>query len=152
MTVTTENEQLLNLLKSFSNSQSTRVALYKEFDDAFADYKAKRLPIDQYQSICGIVTDGFQEVSQQIQSVEHQLRDTYSREDLAQLIRRVQEGEREKLKLTVNIQIWEIESETGDKDFSEAITEARPKLAELLDSINDILEEVREAMSELSYE
>lgn len=66
---------------------------------AFTDFKAKRLPIDQYQSICGIVTDGFQEVSQQIQAIERQLRDTYSREDLAQLIRRVQESEREKLKL-----------------------------------------------------
>ncbi|KAI8575030.1 hypothetical protein K450DRAFT_263674 [Umbelopsis ramanniana AG] len=152
MTVATEKEQLLILLKSFSNSQSTRVALYKEFDDAFTDYKAKRLPIDQYQSICGIVTDGFQEVSQQIQTIERQLRDTYSREDLAQLIRRVQEGEREKLKLTVNIQIWEIESEAGDKDFTEAIAEARPKLAGILESINDVLEEVREATSELSYD
>jgi DNA repair REX1-B len=66
---------------------------------AFTDYKAKRLPIDQYQSICGIVTDGFQEVSQQIQTIERQLRDTYSREELAQLIRRVQESEREKLKM-----------------------------------------------------
>jgi hypothetical protein len=66
---------------------------------AFTDYKAKRLPIDQYQSICGIVTEGFQEVSQQIQNVERILRDTYARENLSNLIRNIQEGEREKLKL-----------------------------------------------------
>jgi hypothetical protein len=33
MTATDQNEALLNLLKSFTNSQSTRVALYKEFDE-----------------------------------------------------------------------------------------------------------------------
>lgn len=69
------------------------------FQSAFTDYKAKRLPIDQYQSICGIVTEGFQEVSQQIQTVECLLRDTYARENLSNLIRNIQEGEREKLKL-----------------------------------------------------
>ncbi|CAO3661126.1 unnamed protein product [Umbelopsis vinacea] len=149
MTATDQNEALLNLLKSFTNSQSTRVALYKEFDDAFTDYKAKRLPIDQYQSICGIVTEGFQEVSQQIQTVECLLRDTYARENLSNLIRNIQEGEREKLKLTVNMQIWEIESENSDKDYTESIAEARLKLIEIVESINNILEEVRDAMSEL---
>jgi len=145
----TKNDPLLKLLKSFTESQSTRVALYKEFDDAFNDYKAKRLPVEQYQSICGIVTEGFQEVSQQIQDVERQLKDTHAREDLAALIRKVQDGEREKLKLTVNLQIWDIESESSDKDYSQAIADARPELAKLVESINEVLEEIRDAMSEL---
>lgn len=69
------------------------------FHSAFKDYKSERLPIEQYQSICSIVTDGFQEVSQQIQNVERQLKETYSRPDLADLIRKLQEKERQKLKL-----------------------------------------------------
>ncbi|GAB5591158.1 hypothetical protein Unana1_06058 [Umbelopsis nana] len=145
----TKNDPLLKLLKSFTESQSTRVALYKEFDDAFNDYKTKRLPVEQYQSICGIVTEGFQEVSQQIQDVERQLKDTHAREDLAALIRKVQDGEREKLKLTVNLQIWDIESESSDKDYNQAIADARPELAKLVESINEVLEEIRDAMSEL---
>ncbi|CAM0139538.1 hypothetical protein VKS41_004646 [Umbelopsis sp. WA50703] len=145
-----QNEQILNLMKSLNNSQSTRVELYKEFDDAFKDYKNERLPIEQYQSICGIVTDGFQEVSQQIQNVERQLKETYSRTDLADLIRKLQEAERQKLKLTVNLQIWDINSSNSDVDYSESISEARTELGNLLESINEILEEIREATSELS--
>ncbi|KAG2179956.1 hypothetical protein INT43_003743, partial [Umbelopsis isabellina] len=120
-----QNEQILDLMKSLNNSQSTRVELYQEFDDAFKDYKTERLPVEQYQSICGIVTEGFQEVSQQIQNVERQLKESYSRPDLADLIRKLQERERQKLKLTVNLQIWDINSVKSEVDYSESISEAR---------------------------
>ncbi|RUP45974.1 DNA repair REX1-B-domain-containing protein, partial [Jimgerdemannia flammicorona] len=93
------NERTLFCMKELLSHQSTRVALYKEFDDAYKDFLADRCTPESYQSICQIVTDGFQEVSLQIQAVERALRDDLGREDLGREVRKLQELEREKLKL-----------------------------------------------------
>ncbi|RUS24001.1 hypothetical protein BC938DRAFT_474288 [Jimgerdemannia flammicorona] len=191
------NERTLFCMKELLSHQSTRVALYKEFDDippliftlnvhylrfcisasAYKDFLADRCTPESYQSICQIVTDGFQEVSLQIQAVERALRDDLGREDLGREVRKLQELEREKLKLvmprifylfkknpvffftphphphpphqTAKSQIFEIDSRKGDKDYSEALRDMRTRLGELLGEINDVLSEIHGAMAEL---
>ncbi|RUS16743.1 DNA repair REX1-B-domain-containing protein [Endogone sp. FLAS-F59071] len=119
------SERVLFCMRQLLSQQSTRVALYKEFDDAYKDYLSDRCTPESYQSICQIVTEGFQEVSSQIQVAERVLKEDLEREDLAQEVRTLQELEREKLKLTANSQIFEIESRRGDKDYSESLRKAR---------------------------
>lgn len=52
-----------------------------------------KLPADQYHSICKIVTEGFQDVSQEIQTIEKEISDRV----IAGIIRALQQGEKERL-------------------------------------------------------
>ncbi|KAG0163924.1 hypothetical protein DFQ28_011015 [Apophysomyces sp. BC1034] len=142
------NKETLQQLQALSKEQSTRVALYKEFNDAFDDYIAEKCPPEQYYSICKIVTEGFEEVSLEIQSIERDLAN--SRNDLAQLVRRLQNIEKEKLHKTAKLQILTIESRTGEKDFDVTIEEYRQRLREVMAEIQEVWDEIRQEMAELS--
>ncbi|KAF7726904.1 hypothetical protein EC973_008199 [Apophysomyces ossiformis] len=144
------NKEVLQKLQALSKAQSTRVALYKEFNDAFDDYLADKCPPEQYYSICSIVTEGFEEVSVEIQSIERDLIDL--RKDLAQQIRRLQNIEKEKLHTTAKLQILTIEARTGDKDYDATIEQHRQRLKEILTEIQEVWDEIREEITELSYE
>jgi hypothetical protein len=52
-----------------------------------------KCPEEQYHSICKIVTEGFQDVSMEIQNIEK----TISDKVIAGMIRALQNGEKEKL-------------------------------------------------------
>lgn len=52
-----------------------------------------KCPADQYHSICKIVTEGFQDVSQEIQTIEKEMSDTV----IAGITRALQQGEKERL-------------------------------------------------------
>lgn len=52
-----------------------------------------KCPADQYHSICKIVTEGFQDVSQEVQTAEKEISDSV----IAGMIRALQDGEKEKL-------------------------------------------------------
>jgi hypothetical protein len=52
-----------------------------------------KCPAEQYHSICKIVTEGFQDVSQEIQNCEKNITDNV----IAGMIRALQQGEKEKL-------------------------------------------------------
>lgn len=60
---------------------------------AFKDYLSGKCPAEQYHSICKIVTEGFQDVSMEIQGIEKEISDKV----IAGMIRALQQGEKEKL-------------------------------------------------------
>lgn len=60
---------------------------------AFKDYLSGKCPAEQYHSICKIVTEGFQDVSLEIQVIEREITDKV----IAGMIRALQQGEKEKL-------------------------------------------------------
>lgn len=66
-----------------------RVSLHS----AFKDYLSGKCPAEQYHSICRIVTEGFQDVSSEIQAIEKDVSDTY----IKSLIQGLQAAEKEKL-------------------------------------------------------
>ncbi|KAG0262402.1 hypothetical protein BG011_010199 [Mortierella polycephala] len=63
----TRNEQIV------ANLRGERVSLYKEFNDAFKEYTAKRMTPEEYATICRIVTEGFVELSIEILALEAHL-------------------------------------------------------------------------------
>ncbi|KAI8336236.1 DNA repair REX1-B-domain-containing protein [Chlamydoabsidia padenii] len=142
---------VLSLLKSLTRSQETRIALYQEFDDAYQDYLNDKCPPEQYYSICKIVTEGFQEVSMEIQVVEKDLSETHGRSDLSNLIRRLQQAEKDKLTKTAQLQIYTIESKMGEKDYGATTEMTRQSLQQTLDTIQDIWDEIRQEITDLSY-
>lgn len=68
------------------------------FVSAFKDYLSEKCPAEQYQSICRIVTEGFQDVSLEIQKIERDI----SNKVIARMIRDLQETERKKLQEVFN--------------------------------------------------
>ncbi|CAO3630354.1 unnamed protein product [Cunninghamella blakesleeana] len=147
-----DNTVILEKLKSLNKSQDTRIALYQEFDEAYQDYLVDKCPTEQYYSICKIVTEGFQEVSLEIQAIEKELTEKCRRPDLSSLIRQLQEAEKEKLNHTAHLQIYTIESRKGDKDYDTAIIDSQKGLSDALTNIQNIWDEIRSEMMELAYD
>ncbi|KAF9336397.1 hypothetical protein BG006_008804 [Podila minutissima] len=72
----TRNEEIVSSLRGFLKHQTERVALYKEFNDAFKEYMSKRMTQEEYATICRIVTEGFVELSVEILALEAYLAGT----------------------------------------------------------------------------
>ncbi|KAG1179313.1 hypothetical protein G6F70_002450 [Rhizopus microsporus] len=138
-----QNELLSKQLQSLLKSQNTRNELYQEFDIAFKDYLNGKCPAEQYHSICRLVTEGFQDVSLEIQSVEKDM----SNRVIARMIRDLQEAEKQKLHETVQIQILTIQAKETDKDYDETINEHKQRLSQILEKIQEITDELREEMA-----
>ncbi|SAL98474.1 hypothetical protein [Absidia glauca] len=149
--MSTKDSAVLTLLQSLKKSQETRIALYQEFDDAYQDYLSGKCPPEQYHSICRIVTEGFSEVSLEIQAIEKQLSETHGRTDLANMIRRLQEAEREKLSNTAQLQIYVIGQKQGDTDYSQTIEEKKLWLQGNMATIQEVWDELRQETTDLSY-
>ncbi|KAK3839705.1 MAG: hypothetical protein J3R72DRAFT_447400 [Linnemannia gamsii] len=69
----TRNQEIVASLRGFMKHQTERVSLYKEFNDAFKEYVAKRMTQEEYATICSIVTEGFVELSIEILALEAHL-------------------------------------------------------------------------------
>ncbi|KAG0075337.1 hypothetical protein BGZ93_003956 [Podila epicladia] len=139
----TRNEEIVTSLRGFLKHQTERVALYKEFNDAFKEYMAKRMTQEEYATICRIVTEGFVELSVEILALEAYLagtdnnnstntassssatstsselapprtRSLINSPEHAQLIREIQLLEKRKLALTVQGQKWSMEKEAQE--------------------------------------
>ncbi|GAA5806926.1 hypothetical protein MFLAVUS_000275 [Mucor flavus] len=138
----TKNELLSKQLQKLLKAQGTRMELYTEFDIAFKDYLSGKCPADQYHSICKIVTEGFQDVSQEIQTIEKEISDRV----IAGIIRALQQGEKERLEKTVKIQILTIQAKESDKDFDGTIKELKDSLQIINEKNQEIWDELREEM------
>mmetsp|Transcript_24247 Transcript_24247/g.79026 ORF Transcript_24247/g.79026 Transcript_24247/m.79026 type:complete len:181 (+) Transcript_24247:53-595(+) len=90
--------------------QSCRVELYREFSTAF-DEHLRGGGAAEYAAACSRITAAFQEASTRAREVERVLRD--ERVDLAELVRRVQVGEKEKLEMTAVLQVLRKEHAQG---------------------------------------
>ncbi|KAF9150663.1 hypothetical protein BG015_007509 [Linnemannia schmuckeri] len=69
----TRSQEIVASLRGFLKHQTERVSLYKEFNDAFKEYVAKRMTQEEYATICRIVTEGFVELSIEILALEAHL-------------------------------------------------------------------------------
>ncbi|KAF9540987.1 hypothetical protein EC957_003566 [Mortierella hygrophila] len=69
----TRSKEIVASLRGFLKHQTERVSLYKEFNDAFKEYVAKRMTQEEYATICRIVTEGFVELSIEILALEAHL-------------------------------------------------------------------------------
>ncbi|OBZ81720.1 Uncharacterized protein C19orf60 [Choanephora cucurbitarum] len=155
-----KNEVLASQLQKILKAQDTRMELYKEFDildnmidftfklhRAFNDYLNGKCPAEQYHSICKIVTEGFQDVSVEIQAIEKEISDAV----IAGMIRALQNVEKEKLAKTAKIQILTIQAKESDKDFDETINEYKQELNQINEKIYEVWDEIREEMHIYMY-
>ncbi|KAG2204193.1 hypothetical protein INT46_006077 [Mucor plumbeus] len=139
-----KNEALSKELQKLLKAQNTRLELYGEFDIAFKDYLTGKCPAEQYHSVCKIVTEGFQDVSQEIQDVEKKVNELDK--VIGGMIRQLQNIEKERLEKTAKLQILTIQAKESDKDFDETIKQQQESVKEVTDKMYEVWDELREEM------
>lgn len=99
------NPITLDLLRSFLVIQERRAIAYAKLRNGFTEYMESGQE-SAYQQLCSEITTEFHNCSRQVREIESRfLKPNCFRDDLAQLIRAVQEQEKKKLQLTATIQV-----------------------------------------------
>ncbi|KAL6326243.1 hypothetical protein AAG906_004740 [Vitis piasezkii] len=101
----TDSSKTLQLLRRFLQIQQRRAQAYANMRRGFADYMVSGGE-SAYQQLCSEITVEFNECSKQVLEMESLfLNPDYGRDDLAHLLRSVQNQEKQKLHLTATIQL-----------------------------------------------
>ncbi|EPS68193.1 hypothetical protein M569_06579, partial [Genlisea aurea] len=97
--------RIVNLLRRFLSVQERRAIAYSRLKRGFEDYIVSGGE-SAYLQLCSEITLEFNDCSKQVLEIESQFTNPdCRREDLARLLRSVQEQEKEKLHLTARIQV-----------------------------------------------
>ena len=97
---------VLDLLQLFSHLQAQRIQAYQLFDSAL-DVLITDARIAEYSSLCAEMTARFSVISNTIIAIEGKLRKSHAT-NFADLIRKVQESEKEKLTLVASAHMEKI--------------------------------------------
>ncbi|KAJ8526382.1 hypothetical protein K7X08_028859 [Anisodus acutangulus] len=98
-------EQIVAVLRRFLAVQQRRAQAYATLKRGFEDYMASGVE-STYQQLCSEITVEFNDCSKQVLEMESQFLTAHCfREDLAQLLKSVQNQEKTKLQLTATIQV-----------------------------------------------
>ncbi|CAI7791498.1 unnamed protein product [Closterium sp. NIES-53] len=112
-----------DLLRDFLSVQADRARIYHAFEGAFADNLSGASPDSAFHRACQGITADFTRCSLKVREVEEQLRaDGVGRADLADVVRRVQEQEREKLHLTAVQHVLRKSLRPSDRPRSEIVS------------------------------
>ncbi|XP_015876287.1 uncharacterized protein LOC107412953 [Ziziphus jujuba] len=99
------SSSVVHLLRKFLAIQQRRAEAYSKLKSGFSDYMVSGGEL-AYQQLCGEITVEFNDCSKQVLEMEALFKKPdYSRLDLAQLLRAVQDQEKQKLNLTATIQV-----------------------------------------------
>ncbi|XP_059289456.1 uncharacterized protein LOC132042972 [Lycium ferocissimum] len=100
-----QGKQIVAVLRRFLAVQQRRALAYATLKRGFEDYMASGVE-STYQQLCSEITVEFNDCSKQVLEMESQFLTAHCfREDLAQLLRSVQNLEKTKLQLTATIQV-----------------------------------------------
>lgn len=104
-TVVVSASKIVGLLRKFLAVQQRRAQAYAKLKSGFEDYMVSGSE-SAYQQLCSEITVEFNDCSRQVLDLESLFRSPdFFREDLACLLRSVQTQEKQKLQLTVTIQV-----------------------------------------------
>eukprot|EP01027_Heterolobosea_sp_BB2_P024313 GEZU01036606.1.p1 GENE.GEZU01036606.1~~GEZU01036606.1.p1 ORF type:complete len:207 (-),score=51.69 GEZU01036606.1:123-719(-) len=100
-------QRSVELLQQFQQLQTLRVLAYKKFESGFKQFR-EDLVEETYQRICAEVTQEFKRISEEIIAIETTLRQHPRTQNAADIIRAVQNGEREHLMLTTKLHMLQL--------------------------------------------
>ncbi|ORY79116.1 hypothetical protein LY90DRAFT_500719 [Neocallimastix californiae] len=98
MEIDNNNDSLLELLKSVKTLQEQRVMIYKSFEKSYEAYITKIFSANDYQISCNMVTEGFKQIMVEIDNIAKIIEEEHKNKEVALLVKKLQELEREKLK------------------------------------------------------
>ncbi|KAK2439749.1 hypothetical protein QL285_011236 [Trifolium repens] len=97
--------KIIVLLRAFLDIQQRRAQAYSKLKSGFSDYMTSGGEL-AYQQLCSGITKEFNDCSKEVLEMESLFQSPdYSRIDLAQILRAVQDQEKQKLHLTATIQL-----------------------------------------------
>jgi hypothetical protein len=143
--------EIVDLVKSFLKLHEQRVIVYKYFDTKFEEFLQSGYE-KIYQTHCVAITKQFQEISENTKSILIEIRKLDT--EVADLIQGIQQNEREKLKLTIEIQMLKRDYAKNKKNeelihgerelaFDKALRLKLVEFNEIVISINDKIMELQ---------
>lgn len=135
------------LIQQFFTLQEERVKTYKTFDSGFKVYleSAPNYDFPSYRQLVHDITQKFNKISSDIITIETKFREA-GFTNIAELIRRIQLKEKEKLELTAQLQIVQQSSASTDPSSESKVDEAtgiKLNLQKLVDLIVELLDELK---------
>ncbi|KAK1944659.1 hypothetical protein P3T76_004571 [Phytophthora citrophthora] len=136
------------LVQTFQRLQESRVQIYAEFRQGFQVHQKT----EQFPAFCDGITKRFSAVSEQINQVEKLLREEKKQIPVAQLIRKIQLEEKEKLLLTSAVLIEKMRLNDAEKQhdrdastvafLERSVKTLTTKHTDCVVRINEILEDL----------
>mmetsp|Transcript_33621 Transcript_33621/g.41181 ORF Transcript_33621/g.41181 Transcript_33621/m.41181 type:complete len:313 (-) Transcript_33621:318-1256(-) len=154
------------LIRAIFEAQKERTMTYKEFDRGLETILTTG-NITNYPAICAKATASFAVLSQTINTVKSVLTEQHQRDDVAKLVMELQRHEKEKLNVTAALHLERLrernnelgmgadnEGDDGGNDrigrlLKEGIVSLKRKIGDCIESINEVLEELRYAAADL---
>ncbi|KAK9318248.1 hypothetical protein V1522DRAFT_397177 [Lipomyces starkeyi] len=142
-------DNALEYMKAFTSAQATRTEIYHEFESAINDHANGIISIEEIQQVIRISQEGFQDVSSDIVRQERLL-NLIGQTNLSNIIRQVQNLEKEKLEVTVKLLSSRLQAaQRPEISYQPEIEEFTRRRQQLIEAINEVMEEARAEMLEL---
>ncbi|KAK9356735.1 hypothetical protein V1523DRAFT_401212 [Lipomyces doorenjongii] len=149
MDIEANPDNVLEYMKAFTSAQATRTEIYHEFESAINDHANGIISIEEIQQVIRISQEGFQDVSSDIVRQERLL-NLIGQTNLSNIIRQVQNLEKEKLEVTVKLLSNRLQAAGRPEiSYQAEIEEFTTRRQQLIEAINEAMEEARAEMLEL---
>ncbi|OVA13767.1 hypothetical protein BVC80_1769g19 [Macleaya cordata] len=117
-TLASKSTKILDLLRKFLGVQKRRAEAYAKLRRGFNDYMVGGGDL-AYQQVCREITEEFNDCSKQVLEMESLFSNPdFCRDDLAHILRSVQSQEKQKLQLTVTIQVLKKSGRPSERPVS----------------------------------
>jgi len=166
-----EDMTRVELLKSCLSIQQQRVRAFAEFDRVLEENIIQQGNLDGYPDLCRRTTRRFSQLSSIVRAVEEALKSNHRDIALANMVRRLQEKEKEKLLMTAALHLEVLRKKQADLSILsteeedkktelereaallvEGAASYRTRLGALVGAINEVIEELRCELTELLTE
>ncbi|KAK9329959.1 hypothetical protein V1520DRAFT_341807 [Lipomyces starkeyi] len=149
MDIEANPDNALEYMKAFTSAQATRTEIFHEFESAINDHANGIISIEEIQQVIRISQEGFQDVSSDIVRQERLL-NLIGQTNLSNIIRQVQNLEKEKLEITVKLLSSRLQAaQRPEISYQAEIEEFTRRRQQLIEAINEVMEEARAEMLEL---
>lgn len=146
------------LLREFYSLQEERVKVYHDMEKGHQDYlqTAPNYNFVAYRTVVHSCTEDFNRISNRIIEIEKSLKgEEVGKPNLASFIRNVQDGEKEKLELTADLQLakQKIIDEPQNGEHEAELTDIKQRMSTVIEKISGYLDDLKyEAEDLLSAE
>ncbi|KAK9373944.1 uncharacterized protein V1513DRAFT_447400 [Lipomyces chichibuensis] len=148
MDIEANPDNALEYMKAFTSAQATRTEIHHEFESAINDYANGIISIEEIQQVIRISQEGFQDVSSDIVRQERLL-NLIGQTNLSNIIRQVQNLEKENLEVTVKLLSSRLQAAQRPEISYQAETEDFTRRQQLIEAINEVMEEARAEMLDI---
>ncbi|KAJ3370554.1 hypothetical protein HDU91_006143 [Kappamyces sp. JEL0680] len=139
----------LELALEFSDLQGQRTAVFNDFNKGFTYFISKEASMHEYEHLVEAVTPLFQNASLAVQELIGESKVRWGQEArYVVFMEAVQQKEKSKLHLTVQMQTLWTETVFGEIDHSEEVAELLGQIKTLEQDISETLQDMRELMVE----